>query len=168
MLYAQKLTAQVFVLFLERLIAKRTRSFDVDQRSLSGSSLWRSATVATWASWLYWALLAVLLPAVESGSRISIAIVLQGVHFLPPTRNAGQVKRAASVSSAQTAKVTCSNHPVFQASFHPLCCLNKCSPNHCRVNKRWEVLTFDFWLHISHFILPLVPLQSMIDFRVVL
>ncbi len=46
MLYVQKLTAQVFILFLERLIAKRTRSFDVDCGSSSGSSLWRSATVA--------------------------------------------------------------------------------------------------------------------------
>jgi hypothetical protein len=46
MLYTQKLTAQVFILFLKRLIAKRARSFDVDCGSSSGSSLWRSATVA--------------------------------------------------------------------------------------------------------------------------
>ena len=46
MLYTQKLTTQIFITFMERLIAKRRRSFVMDCGSSSGSSLSISATVA--------------------------------------------------------------------------------------------------------------------------
>lgn len=71
MLYTQKLTAQVLLLFLNRLIAKRTRKllWIVDRQE--SASLPSSTTVVTSASRQHRdVLLAVLLAAVES-SRIS-------------------------------------------------------------------------------------------------
>ena len=52
---------------------------------------------------------------------------------LPPATQCS-VKRAASLTSIQTATVTDSNCQVFPASIPYLCCLNNCSVNYCRVN----------------------------------
>lgn len=136
MLYTQKLTAQVFLTFLERLMQERTRKlmWIVDRHPVH-----RSDAVHQWLQ--------------EHRDKIEL-------HLLPPyspqlnpaeylncdclARRAletshpqlGSVKRAASLTSIQTAKVTDSNCQVFPASIHCLCCLNNCSVNYCRVNKR--------------------------------
>lgn len=46
MLYTNKLTAQVFIVFLERLMQERTRTLDLDCGQTSGASLPSVQTVA--------------------------------------------------------------------------------------------------------------------------
>lgn len=134
MLYTQKLTSQVFITFLERLMQERTRKlmWIVDRHPVH-----RSNAVHQWLQ--------------EHRDKIEL-------HLLPPYSpqlnpaeylncdclarrtletshpQLGSVKRAASLTSIQTAKVTGSNCQVFPASIHYLCCLNNCSVNYCRVN----------------------------------
>ena len=62
---------------------------------------------------------------------------------LPPATQCS-VKRAASLTSIQTATVTNSNCQVFPASIHYLCCLNNCSVNYCRVNSLRNWIEYGF------------------------
>ena len=134
MLYTQKLTAQVLITFLERLMQGRERKlmWIVDRHPVH-----RADAVQQWLE--------------EHRDQVEL-------HFLPPyspqlnpveylncdvnsrgTLQAaypqlGAVERAVAIAFIQTAKVTSSNREVFPASIHCLCCLNKCSTNYCRVN----------------------------------
>jgi transposase len=92
MLYTRKLTAQVFILFLERLIANRTRKliWIVDRHPVH-----RSTAVQQWL-WEHQAkielhLLPPYSPQLNPAEYLNCD-VKQGVHSKPPTRNLTQLK----------------------------------------------------------------------------
>lgn len=95
MLYTQKLTAQVFITFLERLIARRTRKlmWIVDRHPVH-----RCQAVKQWLEQhrqhievLY---LAPYSPQLNPAEYLNCD-VKQGVHSKPPTRNQAQLKQRA-------------------------------------------------------------------------
>ena len=96
MLYTRKLTAQVFILFLERLIAKRTRKliWIVDRHPVH-----RSTAVQQWLLEhqakieLHW--LPPYSPQLNPAEYLNCD-VKQGVHSKPPTRNLSQLKGRVS------------------------------------------------------------------------
>lgn len=93
MLYTQKLTAQVFILFLERLIAKRTRKllWIVDRHPVH-----RSRVVQQWLRKHQDNIEMYLLPPYSpqlNPAEYLNGDVKQGVHSKPPTRNLSQLKR---------------------------------------------------------------------------
>lgn len=96
MLYTQKLTAQVFILFLERLIAKRTRKliWIVDRHPVH-----RSVTVQQWLqehqAKIEMHLLSPYSPQLNPVEYLNCD-VKQGVHSKPPTRNLSQLKGRVS------------------------------------------------------------------------
>ena len=92
MLYTQKLTAQVFILFLERLLAKRTRKliWIVDRHPVH-----RSRTLQQWLDehrqQIELRFLASYSPQLNPAEYLNCD-VKQGVHSKPPTRNLTQLK----------------------------------------------------------------------------
>ena len=92
MLYTQKLTAQVFVTFLERLIAKRTRKlvWIVDRHPVH-----RSAAVQQWLHQhqdkIEMHFLPSYAPQLNPAEYLNCD-VKQGVHSKPPTRSLAQLK----------------------------------------------------------------------------
>ena len=92
MLYTQKLTAQVFVTFLERLIAKRTRKlmWIVDRHPVH-----RAQAVQQWLHQhqdkIEMHFLASYSPQLNPAEYLNCD-VKQGVHSKPPTRNLAQLK----------------------------------------------------------------------------
>jgi transposase len=93
MLYTQKLTAQVFVTFLERLIDKRTRKllWIVDRHPVH-----RSQFVRQWLEQHHNQLQLLYLPPYSpqlNPAEYLNCDVKQGVHSKPPTRNQNQLKR---------------------------------------------------------------------------
>lgn len=92
MLYTQKLTAQVFITFLERLIAKRTRKlmWIVDRHPVH-----RSNAVHQWLQEhrdkIELHLLPPYSPPLNPAEYLNCD-VKQGVHSKPPTRNLAQLK----------------------------------------------------------------------------
>lgn len=92
MLYTQKLTAQVFVTFLERLIAKRTRKlmWIVDRHPVH-----RARAVQQWLHQhqdkIEMHFLASYSPQLNPAEYLNCD-VKQGVHSKPPTRNLAQLK----------------------------------------------------------------------------
>ena len=92
MLYTQKLTAQVFIAFLERLIAKRTRKlmWIVDRHPVH-----RSNAVHQWLQEhrdkIELHLLPPYSPQLNPAEYLNCD-VKQGVHSKPPTRNLAQLK----------------------------------------------------------------------------
>ena len=92
MLYTQKLTAQVFITFLERLIAKRTRKlmWIVDRHPVH-----RSNAVHQWLQKhrdkIELHLLPPYSPQLNPAEYLNCD-VKQGVHSKPPTRNLAQLK----------------------------------------------------------------------------
>lgn len=96
MLYTQKLTAQVFIHFLERLIAKRTRKlmWIVDRHPVH-----RSDAVRQWLhehrNQIEMHFLPPYSPQLNPVEYLNCD-VKQGVHFLPPTRNLAQLKGRVS------------------------------------------------------------------------
>jgi len=92
MLYTQKLTAQVFILFLERLIAKRTRKliWIVDRHPVH-----RSAAVQQWLQihrdQIEMSFLPPYSPQLNPAEYLNCD-VKQGVHSQPPTRNLSELK----------------------------------------------------------------------------
>ncbi len=93
MLYVQKLTAQVFILFLERLIAKRTRKlmWIVDRHPVH-----RCDAVQQWLhehrNHIEMYFLSSYSPQLNPVEYLNCD-VKQGVHSKPPTRNLPQLKR---------------------------------------------------------------------------
>jgi len=92
MLYAQKLTAQVFIRFLERLIAKRTRKlmWIVDRHPVH-----RSGAVQQWLHEHHDTIEMHFLPSYSpqlNPAEYLNCDVKQGVHSKPPTRNLTQLK----------------------------------------------------------------------------
>jgi transposase len=93
MLYVQKLTAQVFILFLERLIAKRTRKlmWIVDRHPVH-----RCDAVQQWLhehrNHIEMYFLPSYSPQLNPVEYLNCD-VKQGVHSKPPTRNLPQLKR---------------------------------------------------------------------------
>lgn len=96
MLYTRKLTAQVFILFLERLIAKRQRQLTwiVDRHPVH-----RSAVVQQWLQEhqdkIEMHLLPPYSPQLNPAEYLNCD-VKHGVHSKPPTRNLSQLKRRVS------------------------------------------------------------------------
>ena len=92
MLYTQKLTASVFIRFLERLIAKRERKllWIVDRHPVH-----RSAVVQQWLhehqDKLEMYLLPPYSPHLNPAEDLNCDLK-QGVHSKPPTRNLAQLK----------------------------------------------------------------------------
>ncbi|MEP0890105.1 transposase [Leptolyngbya sp. FACHB-16] len=87
MLYTRKLTAQVFIVFLERLIAKRNRKlvWIVDRHPV-----YRSQVVQQWLKAHRAAIELVYLPPYSpqlNPAEYLNCDVKQGVHSKPPTRN---------------------------------------------------------------------------------
>lgn len=92
-LYTQKLTAQVFIVFLERLIAQRTRKliWIVDRHPVH-----RSRAVQEWIEKHRQAIELVYLPPYSpqlNPAEFLNCDVKQGVHSQPPTRNQAQLKQ---------------------------------------------------------------------------
>ncbi len=135
MLYTQKLTAQVMIAFMNRLIAKRTRKlmWIVDRHPVH-----RSNAVQEWLQKHRGKIEMQFLPSYSPqlnpaeyrGRRCQAGGSLETANAKPKP-----VERTSAIPFAQTTKVTGTNCEVFSASIHRLCCLNKCSVNHCRVNK---------------------------------
>lgn len=96
MLYTRRLTAQVFILFLERLIAKRTCKlmWIVDRHPVH-----RSAAVQQWLlehqDKIEMHLLPPYSPQLNPVEYLNCD-VKQGVHSKPPTRNLSQLKERVS------------------------------------------------------------------------
>jgi transposase len=93
MLYTQKLTAQVFMVFLERLIAQRQRKliWIVDRHRVH-----RSKAVQEWVEQHRQAIELVYLPPYSpqlNPAEFLNCDVKQGVHSKPPTRNQVQLKQ---------------------------------------------------------------------------
>lgn len=93
MLYTQKLTAQVFITFLERLIAKRTRKlmWIVDRHPVH-----RSQLVGQWLERHRKDIEIFYLPPYSpqlNPAEYLNCDVKQGVHSKPPTRNQNQLKQ---------------------------------------------------------------------------
>ncbi len=93
MLYTQKLTAQVFITFLERLIAKRTRKliWIVDRHPVH-----RSQAVKQWLEQHRDAIEILYLPPYSpqlNPTEYLNCDVKQGVHSKSPTRNQAQLKQ---------------------------------------------------------------------------
>jgi transposase len=93
MLYTQKLTAQVFITFLERLIVKRTQKLIliVDRHPVH-----RSQAVKQWLEQHRNAIEILYLPPYSphlNPAEYLNCDVKQGVHSKPPTRNQAQLKR---------------------------------------------------------------------------
>lgn len=93
MLYTQNLTAQVFILFLERLIAKRTRKliWIVDRHPVH-----RSQAVQQWLVQQRQAIELFYLPPYSpqlNPAEYLNCDLKQGVHSKPPTRNQTQLKQ---------------------------------------------------------------------------
>ena len=92
MLYTQKLTAQVFIPFLERLIAKRTRKliWIVDRHPVH-----RSVAVQQWLQihrdQIEMSFLPPYSPQLNPAEYLNCD-VKQGVHSQPPTRNLSELK----------------------------------------------------------------------------
>ncbi len=143
MLYTQKLTAQVFITFLDRLIANRTRKlmWIVDRHPVH-----RSNAVQQWLQEHQDKIEMHLLPPYSP--QLNPAEYLNCDCLARSTLEAthaqlDSVKRTAAIASAQITKVTRSNRQVLSASIHCLCYLNRCSVNYCRVNKwlgSWRML----------------------------
>lgn len=96
MLYTQKLTAQVFIIFLERLIAKRTRQlmWIVDRHPVH-----RSDAVRQWLHHHRDQIEIHFLPPYSpqlNPTEYLNCDVKQGVHSKPPTRNLAQLKGRVS------------------------------------------------------------------------
>ena len=96
MLYTRKLTAQVFILFLERLIAKRERKliWIVDRHPVH-----RCDAVQQWLLNHQDKIEIHLLPSYSpqlNPAEYLNCDVKQGVHSKPPTRNLSQLKRRVS------------------------------------------------------------------------
>jgi transposase len=92
MLYTQKLTAQVLILFLNRLIAKRTRKliWIVDRHPVH-----RSGAVQQWLREHQDNIEMYFLPSYSpqlNPAEYLNCDVKQGVHSKPPTRNLTQLK----------------------------------------------------------------------------
>ena len=96
MLYTQKLTAQLFIIFLERLIAKRTRKliWIVDRHPVH-----RSNAVRQWLHdhrvQMEMHFLPPYSPQLNPAEYLNCD-VKQGVHSKPPTRNLAQLKGRVS------------------------------------------------------------------------
>jgi transposase len=93
MLYTRKLTAQVFIVFLERLIAQRARKllWIVDRHPVH-----RSGAVQEWIEKHRQAIELVYLPPYSpqlNPAEFLNCDVKQGVHSKPPTRNQAQLKQ---------------------------------------------------------------------------
>lgn len=93
MLYSQKLTAQVFIVFLERLIAQRQRKlfWIVDRHPVH-----RCGAVQEWIEKHWQAIELVYLPPYSpqlNPAEFLNCDVKQGVHSKPPTRNQVQLKQ---------------------------------------------------------------------------
>jgi transposase len=93
MLYTQKLTAQVFITFLERLMTRRTRKlmWIVDRHPVH-----RSQLVRQWLEQDHNQLELLYLPPYSpqlNPAEYLNCDVKQGVHSKPPTRNQNQLKR---------------------------------------------------------------------------
>jgi transposase len=93
MLYTQKLTAEVFIVFLERLIAKRVRKliWIVDRHPVH-----RSGAVQKWIEKHRHTIELVYLPPYSpqlNPAEFLNCDVKQGVHSKPPTRNQAQLKQ---------------------------------------------------------------------------
>lgn len=87
MLYTRKLVAEVFIVFLERLIAKRKRKliWIVDRHPM-----YRSRAVQKWLEAYQQAIEWVYLPPYSPQLNLAEYLncdVKQGVHSKPPTRN---------------------------------------------------------------------------------
>ncbi len=95
MLYTQKLTAQVFITFLERLIAKRDRKlmWIVDRHPVH-----RSQAVRQWLDEHHTAIELLYLPSYSpqlNPAEYLNCDVKQGIHSKPPTRSQAQLKQRA-------------------------------------------------------------------------
>jgi transposase len=93
MLYTQKLTAQVFIVFLERLIAQRTRKlmWIVDRHPVH-----RSKVVKQWLEEHHKDIEMLFLPSYSpelNPAEYLNCDVKQGVHSKPPTRSEAQLKQ---------------------------------------------------------------------------
>lgn len=93
MLYTRKLTAQVFIMFLERLIVQRARKliWIVDRHPVH-----RSGAVQEWIEKHRQAIELVYLPPYSpqlNPAEFLNCDVKQGVHSKPPTRNQAQLKQ---------------------------------------------------------------------------
>ena len=93
MLYTQKLTAQVLILFLERLIAKRKQKlmWIVDRHPVH-----RSQAVKQWLDEHQSAIELLYLPPYSpqlNPAEYLNCDLKQGVHSKPPTRNQDQLKQ---------------------------------------------------------------------------
>lgn len=93
MLYTKKLTAQVFIVFLERLIAKRKRKlmWIVDRHRVH-----RSGRVRQWLAAHQNAIELIYLPPYSpqlNPAEYLNCDVKQGVHSKPPTRNQTQLEQ---------------------------------------------------------------------------
>ncbi len=135
MLYTQKLTAQVFITFLDRLIANRTRKlmWIVDRHPVH-----RSNAVQQWLQEHQDKIEMHLLPPYSP--QLNPAEYLNCDCLARSTLEAthaqlDSVKRTAAIASARITKVTRSNRQVLPAAIHCLCYLNRCSVNYCRVSK---------------------------------
>jgi transposase len=92
LLYTQKLTAQVFITFLERLIAKRTRQLML---SVDRHRVHRAATVQQWLHQHRNQIEIQFLPSYSpqlNPAEYLNCDVKQGVHSQPPTPNLTQLK----------------------------------------------------------------------------
>lgn len=96
MLYTRKLTAQVLIQFMKRLIVKRTRKlfWIVDRHPVH-----RSSAVAQWLAEHSDKIEMIYLPSYSpqlNPAEYLNCDVKQGVHSKPPTRNLAQLKRRVS------------------------------------------------------------------------
>lgn len=117
MLYTQKLTAQVFITFLERLIAKRTRKlmWIVDRHPVH-----RSTTVQQWLHEHQERIEMRFLPSYSpqlNPAEYLNCDVKQGVHSKPPTRNLTQLKGRLRVHLHKLQKLPARIIKYFQHPF---------------------------------------------------
>ena len=135
MLYTQKLTAQVLILFLERLTQERKQKlmWIVDRHPVH-----RSQAVKQWLQEHQSAIELLYLPPyspqLNPAEYLNCALK-QGVHFTTTDAQPRSIEATSAVASAQIAKATRSSHAIFPASFHRICRLRKCTLYDCRVNK---------------------------------
>lgn len=117
MLYTQKLTAQLFILFLERLISKRTRKlmWIVDRHPVH-----RSQAVQQWLAQHCQAIQLFYLPPYSpqlNPAEYLNCDVKQGVHSKPPTRNLAALKQRVSSHLHKLQKLPARVRKYFEHSF---------------------------------------------------
>lgn len=117
MLYTQKLTSLVFILFLGRLIAKRTRKlmWIVDRHPVH-----RSQAVKQWLDQHYQAIELFYLPSYSpqlNPAEYLNCDVKHGVHSKAPTRNLAQLKQRVSSHLHKLQKLPARVRKYFQHPF---------------------------------------------------